>query len=124
MSNNVVKLTAGDDGYQKLRFLLQGGDVEFQIVEGYSVPLYEVGDRIEHYGDSGPWMPAEVTSVSTEHVGIKYGPASQPNNMKFTTNMSPYSGSIRTNKRRIVPPVLNVRPAGVGGAWIILNPPE
>lgn len=115
--NNTVTVAPGSAGAELLLKMLQAGGpgVEFEFTEGYSVPLYEVGDIIQTYGDSGPWSPARVRNVTREFVGFDYGPK-----FKHSTSLPIHSSSIRTDKRKATAPVLKARLVDVEMEWVTL----
>lgn len=113
--DNIILLEAGTPDFKHLKEAIAyaeetGSYIRFYLEPATSETLYEVGDRIETYGDMGPWSPAEVTSVSDEYVSIKYG-----RGFKHHTSVSRYSGSIRTSKRRTTPAGLQVK--AYEGQW-------
>lgn len=90
-----------------------GQNVELRFTPGYVEDVWEPGDRIESYGDSGPWAPAEVVSAGNGHVTFKYGRGG-----KYQITLPTYSGSIRTKHKRTIPPRVEVR---VGQSeWVAL----
>lgn len=112
----IMPRTAGEEILKQLISNNVEG-VELEFTEERAETIWEVGDKIESYGDSGPWSPAKVTGVSDDYVSFSYGPR-----FKFSTSLSRYSGSIRTDRRKIYPATLRARLVGAAMEWVDLNP--
>lgn len=104
---SIILIEAGTPDFDALKRAIAYAEetesyIRFFLEPATSEEVFERGDLIEANTDYG-WKPARVASVSSDGVGIDYGPG-----FKHHTTVSRYS--VRTDKRKDTPACLKVKP--------------